>query len=289
MTPQTLAREAGALFSLPQAVLRINELIGSPDHTANQLAEVVELDAGLTARILRLANSAMFGRSGSVDSVTRAVVMIGENALRDLVMATSVTQVFKGIPEEFVDMASFWDNSATCGVVARLLAGRLGIREGERLFVAGLLHGIGHLVFFSRRAEQYREVLKFRDQGEAAVLAEERRIFGFNYAELGAALAAAWQLPAFFQEVIGFQLEPQRSQSYPRECAILHLARDMAASLAPSLKTREAPGDWAAARDALVWQLSDLTPEVLEEVRLEALAQAFEVIDIINPGTATVY
>lgn len=289
MTPQTLAREAGTLFSLPQAVLRISELICSPDHTASQLAEVVELDAGLTARVLRLANSAMFGRSGNVDTVTRAVAMIGENALRDLVMATSVTQVFKGIPEDFVDMASFWDNSATCGVGARLLAGRMGIRDGERLFVAGLLHGIGHLVFFSRRPDQYREVLKVRDKGEAAILAEERRIFGFDYADLGAALAEAWQLPVFFQEVIGFQLEPQRSESYPRECAILHLARDMAASLAPSLKTREPPGDWAAARDTMAWQLSALTPEVLEEVRLEALAQAFEVIEIINPGATTIY
>lgn len=289
MTPQALAKEAGALFSLPQAALRVNELIRATDHTAGQLAEVIELDAALTARILRLANSALFGRARDIDKVSQAVVLIGENALRDLVMATSVTQVFKGIPEEFVDMSSFWDNSATCGVVARLLATRLKVRDGERLFVAGLLHGIGQLVFFSRQAERYREVLKVRDQGDAAILAEEVRIFGFTHADLGAALMNAWHLPEFFQVVIGHQLEPRLADRHEKECAILHVARDMAASLAPSLKTREPPGAWRATCDSVARDMLGLELSDLEDIRIDALAQAFEVIDIINPGAASIY
>lgn len=232
MTPQALAQGAGALFSLPEAAIRVNELIRSPEHTSHDLAEVVELDAGLTARLLRLANSPLFGHVGKIDRVSHAIVMIGERALRDLVMATSVTHAFKGIPEEFVDMATFWDNSATCGVAARLLASRCGIRDGERIFVAGMLHGIGRLVFYSRQPELYREVLKMRTESEAAILAREKQIFGFTYAELGAALLAAWKLPEFFQVVIANQLEPLRAETFQKETAILHVARDMAASLA---------------------------------------------------------
>ena len=289
MTPQALAQDAGALFSLPEAAIRVNELIRSQDHTARDLAEVVELDAGLTARLLRLANSALFGHVGKIDKVSHAIVMIGERALRDLVMATSVTNVFKGIPEEFVDMATFWDNSATCGVLARLLASRCGVRDGDRLFVAGMLHGIGRLVFYSREAERYREVLKVRAEGEAAILAEEKRVFGFTYADLGAALVAYWKLPEFYQVVIANQLEPRRAETFQKETAVLHVARDMAASLAPSLKNRQPPQAWQAGFDDVAGETLGLDLEELEIIRIDALAQAFDIIDIINPGAGTIF
>lgn len=289
MTPQALAQDAGTLFSLPEAAMRVNELIQAPDHTARELAEVVELDAGLTSRVLRLANSPLFGHVRGIDKVSHAIVMIGEKALRDLVTATSVTNVFKGIPEEFVDMSTFWDNSATCGVVARLLATQCGIRDSERLFVAGLLHGIGRLVFYSRQPERYREVLKVRAEGEAALLAEEKRVFGFTYAELGAALIAAWKLPEFFQVVLANQLEPLQAETYRKEAAILHVARDMAASLAPSLKTRLPPDAYQHGYDVDAGKLLGIDPEELENIRIDALAQAFDIIDIINPGASTIF
>lgn len=289
MTPQALAKDAGTVFSLPEAAVRVNELIRSPDHSARDLAEVVELDAGLTARLLRLANSPLFGHMGRIDKVSHAIAMIGEQALRDLVMATAVTGAFRGIPEEFVDMASFWDNSATCAVVSRLIAAGCGVRESERLFVAGLLHGIGRLVFYSRQPERYREVLKARASGEAAVLAEERRVFGFTYADLGAALMAEWKLPEFFQTVIGNQLEPERAPAYPRETAVLHVARDLAAGLTPGIKTRQPPQAWKPGYSPAAGALVGLTPEQLESVRIDALAQAFDIIDIINPGAGTIF
>ncbi len=289
MTPQTLAQDAGALFSLPEAAIRVNELIREPEHTALELAEVVELDAGLTARVLRLANSALFGHMGKIEKVSHAIVMIGEKTLRDLVMATSVTNVFKGIPEEFVDMSTFWDNSAICGVAARLLAGECGIRDGETLFVAGLLHGIGRLVFYSRKPDLYRDVLKVRAEGEAAVLAEEQRIFGFTYVELGAALAAEWKLPEFYQEVLACQLAPDKAKTYRAEAAIIHVARDLAAGLAPSLKTREQPETWLDSHDAAAGEMLGLDAETMKSVRGETLIQVFSIIDIVNPYARSIY
>lgn len=289
MTPQALVEDAGALFSLPEAALRVNELIHSPDYSVQRLAEVIELDPGLTVRVLRLANSPLFGHVARIDKVSHAIVLIGEKALRDLVLATSVTNVFKGIPAEFVDMTTFWDNSATCGVVARLLAGQCRIREGERLFVAGLLHGIGRLVFYSRQPDRYRAVLKVRAAGEAAVLAEEIRVFGFTYAELGATLLAAWKLPEFFQVVVANQLDPAKAESFSKEAAILHVARDMADGLAPSIKSRQAPDAYQPGFDAAAGEILGLTVIDLENIRVDALAQAFEVIDIINPGAGTIF
>ena len=289
MTPQELARDAGSVFSLPDAAIRVNDLLRAPDHSARDLAEVVELDAGLAARLLRLANSPLFGYVGRIDKVSHAVVMIGEHALRDLVLATAVTSTFRGIPEEFVDMATFWDNSATCGAVARLIAAHCGIRERERLFLAGLLHGIGHLVFYSRQPERYRQVLEARGQGEAAMVAAERQVFGFDYAELGAALMAEWKLPEFFHDVIGNQLHPDRANNFPREAAVLNVARDMAASLTPSIKTQQPPQAWKAGYSPAAGALVGLSEDELEAVRIDALAQAFDVIDILNPGANTIF
>lgn len=289
MTPQALVQDAGALFSLPEAALRVNELIHSPDYSVQRLAEVIELDPGLTLRVLRLANSPLFGHVSRIDKVSRAIVLIGEKALRDLVLATSVTNVFKGIPAEFVDMSTFWDNSATCGVVARLLAGECRIREGERLFVAGLLHGIGRLVFYSRQPDRYRAVLKVRADGEQAVLAEEVRVFGFTFADLGAALLASWKLPEFFQVVVANQLAPSKAETFRKETAILHVARDMAASLAPSLKARQPAQAWQAGFDPDAGDMLGLDRDKLESVRMDALGQAFDIIDIINPGASTIF
>jgi HD-like signal output (HDOD) protein len=250
---------------------------------------VIELDAGMTVRVLRLANSALFGHAGKIEKVSHAIVMIGERSLRDLVLATSVTNVFKGIPREFVDMSTFWDNSVTCGVVARMLAERCGIREVERLFVAGLLHGIGRLIFFSRQGDKYREVLKMRDQGEAALVAEERRVFGFTYADLGGALAAAWKLPEFFQEVISNQLEPGKAANFPKEAAILHVARDIARDLAPNIQKRQPPGPYRPEHDLAAREMLGIGDDELENLRIDALAQSFDVIEIINPGSSTIF
>jgi HD-like signal output (HDOD) protein len=218
-----------------------------------------------------------------------AIVMIGERALRDLVMATSVTQAFKGIPEEFVDMSSFWDNSATCGVAARLLAERCQVREGERLFVAGMLHGIGRLVLYSRQPDRYRDVLQSNPQGEAALLAAEMRVFGFSHAELGAALMQVWHMPDFFQVVIGHQMDPEGAEPYRKEAAVLQVARDMAANLAPTIKSRQPPAPWQATLALDVAALLGLDAEALEAIRIDALAQAFDVLEVINPGSTAIY
>lgn len=289
MTPQQLVLEVEHLFSLPDVAIRLNELIDHPDTSTKQLVDVVQLDAGIAATVLRLANSAWYGLPSRVDTISRAITLIGMKALRDLVLSTSVITTFKGISSEFVDMMDFWDNSVTCGVVARMLAERCGIREVERLFVAGLLHGIGRLIFFSRQGDKYREVLKMRDQGEAALVAEERRVFGFTYADLGGALAAAWKLPEFFQEVISNQLEPGKAANFPKEAAILHVARDIARDLAPNIQKRQPPGPYRPEHDLAAREMLGIGDDELENLRIDALAQSFDVIEIINPGSSTIF
>lgn len=290
MTPHALAGEVSTLFTLPDLVIRACTVMDAPAATAQDLVEVIEFDANLVATVLRLANSALYGGRGRVETLSRAVILVGHNALRDLVLATAAVNSFRGIPAEFVDMGTFWENSTTCAVLASLLADRIRLRDGETLFLAGLLHGAGRLVFYARRPTEYREVLRQVAADGTALGDAERAVFGFSHAELGAALLETWQLPEKLHATVRHQLDPASAPSFGQEAAVLHLASDMAANLAPCLKTDHEAEPYLPEGHALrSMQLLGLTPAALTEIRLEAMAASLEVIEIIHPSTSIIF
>jgi HD-like signal output (HDOD) protein len=290
MTPQTLAAEVSSLFALPDVVLRVHALLDKPEANAREISAAVELDAGLAAAVLHLANSVLYGQHGKVDSVARAIDLIGRRALREMVLATSVVKVFSHIPEQFVDMATFWENSITCGVVARLLGRRIRMRDADGLFLVGLLHGVGRLVFYARRPDQYHALLAAGPAGEKALVASERAAFGFDYAELGAALLNTWSLPVGLCLAIANQNELVGAPAgFIREVAIVHVANDVTASLAPCLKQHATPEAYVPGFDPAASGILGIAQEDLDAIRLEALAQTFDIINIINPNPALIY
>ena len=133
-----------SIFSLPEAVIRINELIESGDTCNTEIERVILNDPALTAKLLKFANSTYFGFSGKVDTVQRAVSIIGHKELRNLAIAASVTATFKDIPSNLLNMDTFWQHSVACGVIARLLAS--DVENRERFFIARLLHAVGSLI-----------------------------------------------------------------------------------------------------------------------------------------------
>lgn len=290
MTPQTLAAEVESLLALPDVVLRLNKLLNTPEANTQEISSVVELDPGLSSSVLRLANSAIFGQHGKVGSVARAITLIGQKSLRNLVLATSVTKVFSHIPSEFVDMASFWDNSITSGVSAQLLGRLVHRHDTESLFLTGLLHAVGRLVFYMRRPDQYRTMLSQMPENDQQVTTAELQTFGFTFAELGAALLSNWSLPAHICTAVQYQLAPHSApDEHAREVAIIHIANDIAASLSPCLKQRDDSIAWTPAYDPRALQVLGISHEDLEAVRMEALAQTFEIIVIINPNSTLIF
>lgn len=288
MTPQSLAKEATTLFTLPDVVLRANAVMASPKGTSHELVKVIEVDAGLTARVLRLANSILYGYFGRVENLTHALAIVGHNALRDLVLASAAVKTFQNIPAEFVDMDTFWDNSITCAVLTQQIARRLRLPESESLFISGLLHGVGRLVFYARRPNEYRMAIHLARGGEQELTAAERSIFGFTYAELGAALLTAWGLPRKLCLAVEYQLEPDQAPGHQKEAALLHLANAMTARLAPCLKTREQPEPFAPDLISFAAKLG-LSQADLEQLQLTALAASIEIIEIIHPNATTLY
>jgi len=199
---EDLVKGVVKLISLPEIYIRVSQALEDENHNAKQLGDIIGHDPALTARILRIVNSAYYSLATQVELVSRAVSVIGEDDLRNLVLATSAVDTFKRIPNQLVDIDLFWRHSVHTGIVARLLSKHCNILHGERLFVAGMLHDIGKLVLYFKEPELSQQVLLKAADTDGQLYNAEKEIIGFTHADVGAALIDAWKLSDTIKEVI---------------------------------------------------------------------------------------
>jgi HD-like signal output (HDOD) protein len=213
------------LASPPEIYARLSHLLEDPDCTLAMLAEVIEHDPALSARILKLVNSAFYALPNKVDSIIEAVNYVGMRQINDLVLATEVVQRFEQIPPELEDIYSFWRRSLRCAVLARRLgAERKGEGCNESLFLAGLLHRIGLLVMYDRIPELARKAMLEARHRSLPLHEVQQDLFGFDYAMLGAALARCWKLPEMLCSVLAYHIHPEQADAFQREAALIHLS-----------------------------------------------------------------
>lgn len=225
-----LVQGVGDLVTLPDVFIRINQLVENPDSTIADIAQAVSQDPAFTVRLLRVANSTFYGFSSSVDTVSKAVSVIGTSQIRNLALSTAVANSFSGLSNKLVSMDNFWRHSLYCGLAARKLAKLAGKCDAEAVFTAGLLHDIGELVIFNRLPELAREalLLVLDSADELALHQSEQQIMGFDHAQVGGELARQWKLPTLLEECIAFHHDINAAKRYPRETAIVHIANILA-------------------------------------------------------------
>ncbi len=284
ITPESLVQGIQTLASLPDVLLRVNALIDDPATRIADLAEAILCDPALSARLLRLVNSAYYRLPHRVESIAYAINLIGQQALLDLVLTSSAVDLFEGLPPEQVNMDRFWLHSIACGTAARLLARRKRLTNGERLFIAGLLSSVGKLIFYSQCPDQYRKALDLAECGECDLITAERRVFGFTYAELSAELFKAWRLPDYLRVAVAYHLRPDRAPDYRMEATIVHVAARIAREF---LQTDDiAKPSTGSAPDILAafTRLLGLPPESLATFPEEVSQSATEIFAMVRPG-----
>jgi putative nucleotidyltransferase with HDIG domain len=195
-----------------------------PHSSAADFGAIVSSDPSLTVRLLQLVNSAFFGFPSRIESVSQAVTVVGTNQLQDLALATSVIVVFRDIPEDLVNMESFWRHSLGCAVTARVFAANRGESNVERLFVAALLHDVGRLIMFQANPEEARRTLKLAGKHRQLLHVVERDTLGYDHAAVGMALIGAWNLPENLQEPVGYHHQPEKARRFPVDAAIVHVS-----------------------------------------------------------------
>ena len=217
-------RDAGALVSPPDVCIRIFELMEDDAASAPALGDVISRDTSLTARLLRIVNSPFYGFNRRIDTVSRAVTVIGTSELYNLAVAVTAVTSFSRIPNFIVNIDTFWRHGICAGIIARALARRCQVLHPERLFVAGVLHDVGSLLIYQRAPELARELLLSAQGDESSLARGEARVLGFDHAELGALLLEMWQLPQELTEAIRWHHDPAAARHSQLETAILHIA-----------------------------------------------------------------
>lgn len=280
---EDLVKGVVKLISLPEIYIRVSQALEDENHNAKQLGDIIGHDPALTARILRIVNSAYYSLATQVELVSRAVSVIGEDDLRNLVLATSAVDTFKRIPNQLVDIDLFWRHSVHTGIVARLLSKYCNILHGERLFVAGMLHDIGKLVLYFKEPELSQQVLLKAADTDGQLFNAEKEIIGFTHGDVGAALIDAWKLSDTLKEVIAYHHTPLNAKEYRIETAIVHIANCVVNAIDPDVEINEHLLDDYPSFEPKTLEITGLKLDILPEVMDKAWEHAAEVLDIICP------
>jgi HD-like signal output (HDOD) protein len=223
--PQKIIARIDDLPTLPRTVLKITELVNDPKSSAKDLSRVITDDQVLTARLLKLVNSSFYGFPQRISTVTNAIVLLGFDAIRSLLLTTSVFDLFAGrSKKKKQDQEKFWDHSLGCAVGAKVIGNYLRHDKIEELFVSGLLHDIGKIVEMLFLPNEFAEVVATTNKENSLMIAAENKILGYNHAEIGRLLAAKWNLPVKLEQVIAHHHQPNLAGSFIMEASIVHLA-----------------------------------------------------------------
>lgn len=276
MTPQQLTREVENLFTLPEIYFQVKKVINHPASTIDDVARVVSQDPNISAQILKIANSAFFGFATQIDTISRAISIMGLAHLHNLVLAVSTTKSFNGINNELINLKSFWLHSIYVAAIAQLLARQSNILDSERLFVCGILHDIGHLVIYVTLPTHAASVLSRAKKEQIPLSTLETETFGFDYSDVGCELLKQWNLPADLYLPIQNHIHLSEEIDFLKESAIIHIAEILVLREESDKSHIVAP-----ALNPIALQYLDIEESQLAAIQIEARKNMAEIIKLL--------
>ncbi len=206
------------LPTLPTIISKMIELIDNPRTSAAALSKIISTDQALTARLLKLANSAYYGFPREISTVNMAIVVLGFNTVKDMGLSLSVFDAFKNLESNAIfDISRFWEHSIACGIASRMLARNYRSRFAGEAFVAGLLHDIGKVILNQYFHKEFKIIIEKISAGMTLEQAEATTI-GTNHSQIGAWLAEKWNLPKIISETILYHHTTMESQERTSFC-----------------------------------------------------------------------
>ncbi len=197
--------------SLSTTVTKVLEICNNPASSPNDLNRVISLDPVLTGQVLKLINSAYYSIPNRITSLTRAIIMLGLNTVKNLVLATSVLASFKGIKAlQSLSIDQFWAHCLCVGVTAKLIAKarKISTMEQEEFFVAGLLHDLGKLPMMAVYTDHYEKAIERAAEEKRSLFQLEKELIGYDHCQIGHLIADKWKLDADMQNAIAHHHQP---------------------------------------------------------------------------------
>lgn len=256
---QQAVKKVTTIATLPEVTAKILRTVEDPRSSASALHKLVANDPALVSRILKVVNSAFYGLPGQIGSIERAIVLLGLNAVKNIAVAASLGQLFRGtkLSDEF-NAKDLWSHCVAVGITARELAKQLKIPLADEAFLAGMIHDIGLMVSLQTAPEQLRKVCELARNDSRSFCEIEIDLMGVDHQQLGAGLTEAWKFPRSCQLVAGYHHQPAALTSDRVLVSLVYLADMLTAQLPKSF--------------SLTTLRQSIDPSILAELNLEQSA-----------------
>jgi len=277
-TIEQLLERVNELISLPEVYLKISHLMDDKLSNVDDFAEVIKFDPNLSATVLKVVNSAFYGFSGQIDSIARAVNLIGIGQLHIMTLSVSAISALDAMEysEDIVPLKNFWRSSLFTGVLSRQMALQSSKQNGERLFVTGLLHEIGHLILYTKLPDTARQAIQMAQDQNISIVEAEQQLLGYHYGAIGAKLMDKWNLPEDFQNLTRYQPSPQDATQHKDEVALLHIAHGYAHK-----QFIETDIELENLIHPSAWEETQISPQYIEGIIESALSISADMENII--------
>lgn len=218
--------------TLPTIYSSLLDVLSNPFSTVKDVTDIIIRDQSVTSKIIKVANSPVFGISARVDTISQAIFFLGFNEIKNIVLTVSVMKIFSSTKSfTYFNFIDLWKHSIAVGVITRILGAKLGIKNVENYFISGLLHDLGKLVFYKIFGEEYAKILRYSYDNFQEIREQEKKAFGITHEIAGELLAEKWRFSSIMREVIKYHYNFRKNTEDDILIACVHLANIIAIAM----------------------------------------------------------
>jgi len=253
---RTALRQTKNLPTLPGIVAKLSRMAEDPDTTTEQMGKVISQDYILAAKLLKLVNSAFYGFPQRISSISSAIILLGFNVVKSLIISASIFEVME---DQDVEL---WQHSLGCAVACNVIASRLGVKDPEEVSTAGLIHDIGKMAIKMELPEEYGMINRLMQERGVSMRQAELEVLGLDHAEAGGWLAKGWNLPAKLIEPVTCHHDPRKAHDAQLTSSIIHFGDIMIRALGYG----HAGDNKVPMLSKRAWEFLNFSPEDIDEV-----------------------
>ncbi len=221
---------------MPQSVTQILEIVKDEKSSSRKLAEVFEQDPALAVNILKLANLPAYGFASRISTISHAIVCLGLETIKSIALTSSTHEMLnKEIPAYSLGERMLWQHSMSSATCAKIIAKRVGYKDDEEAYIAGLLLDIGKIILSSFAEDEFYQVAERSEKDEIPFDIVEQEMLGFGHPQVGGRVIKKWGLPQALVEAVQYHHQPDKAATHKRLAYIVHLADALSCMLGVGL------------------------------------------------------